>query len=95
MESTFKICYGIKSYNSNGSERPYDTTESKEFHSLAEAQANLRRYLDQMTDEMAVHHGSRRKHEVAFAYIREYPANCEDPDEWNETDFAEIAGDRI
>lgn len=95
MGSTFRICYGIKSYNSNGSERPYDVMVSEEFRSLADAQANLRRYLDQMADGMAIHHVNRRKHEVAFAWIREYPENCEGPDEWNETDFAEIAGDQI
>lgn len=95
MKSTFRICYGIKSYNSNGSEQPYDTMVSEAFSTLADAQANLRRFLDQMADEMAVHHSSRRKREVAFAYIREYPENCEDPDEWTETGFAEITGGQL
>lgn len=95
MKSTFRICYGIKSYNSNGGEQPYDTMASEAFGTLADAQANLQRFLDQMADEMAVHHISRRKREVAFAYIRECPENCEDPDDCVETDFAEIAGDQL
>ena len=92
MGSTFTICYGIKSYNSDGSERPYDVSLSEAFHTLADAQANLQRFLDQMADEMSVHHISRRKREVAFAYIREYPENCEDPDEWIESAFTEASG---
>lgn len=67
----FKIFYGIKSFNADGSERPYDTAESGALYTeLETAIENQKFWFDGMCNEMAHHHVSRRKTEQAFSYIQ-------------------------
>jgi hypothetical protein len=66
----FKIMYGIKSFNSDGSEQPYDTSESAIYESLNEAIENQHYLFDSMCEEMKQHHPQRRKREQAFCYIQ-------------------------
>lgn len=41
-EILFRVCYGIKQFNSNGTERPHDTKLSEMFSNLDDAIAEAR-----------------------------------------------------
>ena len=67
----FKIFYGIKSFNSDGSEKPYDTAESGALYTKIEsAIENQKIWFDGMCEEMRRHNPQRRKTEQAFCYIQ-------------------------
>lgn len=68
-EILFRVCYGIKQFNLNGTERPHDTNLSEMFANLDDAIAEARRWFDAECEEMKHHFYQRRKQEQAFAYV--------------------------
>lgn len=68
-EILFRVCYGIKQFNLNGTERPHDTNLSETFANLDDAIAEARCCFDSEREEMKHHFYQRRKQEQAFAYV--------------------------
>ena len=66
----FRICYGIKSFNSDGSERPHDTMISGTLYvSIEEALNHQEFWFDGMCEELKRHSPRQRQKEQAFCYI--------------------------
>lgn len=68
-EILFRVCYGIKQFNPNGTERPHDSSVSEMFSNLDDAIAEAKQCFDAECEEMKCHFYQRRKTEQAFAYV--------------------------
>lgn len=68
-EMSFRVCYGIKQFSPNGTERPHDSNVSEMFTNLDDAIAEAKQCFDAQCEEMKCHFYERRKTEQAFAYV--------------------------
>lgn len=66
----YKIRYGIRAFNADGSERPYDEADTGALYPRFElAAANAQIWFDGQCEEMRTHAPRRRKLEQAFARV--------------------------
>lgn len=77
----YRIMYGIKAFNTNGTEKPYDEhSTGKLYKTFDEAAADQKVWFDGQVEEMRSHHPRRRKSEQAFCYIDVVRVDEDNPD---------------
>lgn len=88
--TVFVIHYGIKEFNSDGSEKSggVDSTSGAFYTDIDKALENQRFWFDGMVNEMKSHHPRTRKSQMAYSYIEAVSGITEDgydgdPVEWS------------